>query len=132
VTVIIPPCSEERSSTISIVSIVMISILRCELRTILIVQGVASATYIKLLQTRHVFTDTKHMKISCNWREGRKWLFLFAVRNNILAQNICIHIMDQSPINQNFDLNYSRQNFITAWKSNHKISNIPKFRCKML
>ena len=35
-------------------------------------------------------------------------------------------------INQNFDLNKSRQNFhhsLKSLKEHHKISNIPKFRC---
>jgi hypothetical protein len=40
--------------------------------------------------------------------------------------------MDHSPINQNFDLNKSRQKFHHSLKEHHKISNIPKFRCKML
>jgi hypothetical protein len=40
--------------------------------------------------------------------------------------------MDQSPINQNFDLNKSRQKFHHSMKEHHKISNIPKFRCEML
>jgi hypothetical protein len=40
--------------------------------------------------------------------------------------------MDQSPINQNFELNKSRQNFHHSLKEHHKISNILKFRCKML
>jgi hypothetical protein len=40
--------------------------------------------------------------------------------------------MDQSPINQNFELNKSRQKFHHSLKEHHKISNIPKFRCKML
>jgi hypothetical protein len=41
-------------------------------------------------------------------------------------------IMDHSPINQNFVLNKSRQKFHHSLKEHHKISNIPKFRCKML
>jgi hypothetical protein len=41
-------------------------------------------------------------------------------------------IMDHSPINQNFELNKSRQKFHHSLKEHHKISNIPKFRCKML
>jgi hypothetical protein len=40
--------------------------------------------------------------------------------------------MDQSPINQNFELNKSRQKFHHSLNEHHKISNIPKFRCKML
>jgi hypothetical protein len=40
--------------------------------------------------------------------------------------------MDHSPINQNFDLNKSKQNFHHSMKEHHKISNIPKFRCEML
>jgi hypothetical protein len=40
--------------------------------------------------------------------------------------------MDQSPINQNFDLNKSRQKFHHSLKEHQKISNIPTFRCKML
>ena len=40
--------------------------------------------------------------------------------------------MDHSPINQNFELNKSRQKFHHSLKEHHKISNIPKFRCKML
>ena len=40
--------------------------------------------------------------------------------------------MDHSPINQNFELNKSRQIFHRSLKEHHKISNIPKFRCKML
>ena len=40
--------------------------------------------------------------------------------------------MDHSPINQNFELNKSRQKFHHSLKEHHKISNIPKIRCKML
>jgi hypothetical protein len=40
--------------------------------------------------------------------------------------------MDHSPINQNFELNKSWQKFHHNLKEHHKISNIPKFRCKML
>jgi hypothetical protein len=43
-----------------------------------------------------------------------------------------VELMDQSHINQNFELNKSRQNFHYSLKEHHKISNIPKFRCKML
>ena len=35
-------------------------------------------------------------------------------------------------INQNFDLDKSRQKFNHSLKEHHKISNIPKFRCEML
>jgi hypothetical protein len=35
-------------------------------------------------------------------------------------------------INQNFELNKFRQTFHHSLKEHHKISNIPKFRCKML
>jgi hypothetical protein len=41
-------------------------------------------------------------------------------------------LMDQFPINQNFDLNKSRQKCHHSLKEHHKISNIPKFRCEML
>ena len=37
-------------------------------------------------------------------------------------------LMDHSPINQNFELNKSRQKFHHSLKEHHKISNIPKFR----
>jgi hypothetical protein len=40
--------------------------------------------------------------------------------------------MDHSPINQYFELNKSRQKFHHSLKEHHKISNIPKFLCKML
>ena len=40
--------------------------------------------------------------------------------------------LDHSPINQNFELNKSRQKFHHSLKEHHKISNIPKFRCKIL
>ena len=43
--------------------------------------------------------------------------------------------MDQSHINQNFELNKSKQKFHHNLKEHHnihKISNIPKFRCEML
>ena len=40
--------------------------------------------------------------------------------------------MDHSPINQYFELNKSRQTFHHSLKEPHKISNIPKFHCKML
>jgi hypothetical protein len=43
-----------------------------------------------------------------------------------------LDIMNHSPINQNFELNKSRQKFHHSLKEHHKISNIPKFRCKML
>ena len=42
------------------------------------------------------------------------------------------HQMDQSHINQNFELNKSRQNLHHSLKEHHKISNIPKFRFEML
>jgi hypothetical protein len=41
-------------------------------------------------------------------------------------------LMDQSHINQNFELDKSRQNFHHSLKEHHKISNIPKFRYEML
>jgi predicted membrane protein len=37
-----------------------------------------------------------------------------------VRERICVP-MDQSPINQNFELNKSRQNFITAWNSITKL-----------
>jgi hypothetical protein len=40
--------------------------------------------------------------------------------------------MDLLPNEQNFDLDKSRQKFHHGLKEHHKISNIPKFRCKML
>jgi hypothetical protein len=40
--------------------------------------------------------------------------------------------MDLSPYNKNFDLDKSGQKFHHSLKENDKISNIPKFRCKML
>ena len=40
--------------------------------------------------------------------------------------------MDLFPNEQNFDLDKSRQKFYHSLKEHHKISNIPKFRCKML
>ena len=43
-----------------------------------------------------------------------------------------LELMDHSPINQNFELNKSRQKFHYSLKEHHKISNIPMFRCKML
>jgi hypothetical protein len=42
------------------------------------------------------------------------------------------YLMDHSPINQNFELNKSRQKFHHSLKEHHKISHIPKFRWKML
>jgi hypothetical protein len=42
------------------------------------------------------------------------------------------HNRDHSPINQNFELKKSRQKFHHSLKEHHKISNIPKFRWKML
>ena len=47
-------------------------------------------------------------------------------------KEILLRTMDQSPINQNFELNKSRQKFHHSLKEHHKISSIPKFRCKML
>ena len=43
-----------------------------------------------------------------------------------------IELIDHSPINQNFDLNKSRQKFHHSLKEHRTISNIPKFRCEML
>jgi hypothetical protein len=40
--------------------------------------------------------------------------------------------MDLFPNEQNFDLDNSRQKFHHNLKEHHKISNIPKFRCKIL
>ena len=40
--------------------------------------------------------------------------------------------LHQPPINQNFELNKSRQKFHHSLKDHHKISNIPEFRCKTL
>ena len=40
--------------------------------------------------------------------------------------------MDLLANEQNFDLDKSRQKFHHSLKEHHKISNIPKFRCKML
>ena len=40
--------------------------------------------------------------------------------------------MDLSPFNQGFYLHKSRQKFHYSLKEHHKISNIAKFRCKML
>ena len=42
------------------------------------------------------------------------------------------NVMDLFPNEQNFDLDKSRQEFHHSFKEHHKISNIPKFRCKML
>jgi hypothetical protein len=41
-------------------------------------------------------------------------------------------VMDLFPNEQNFDLDKRRQRFYHSLKEHHKISNIPKFRCKML
>jgi hypothetical protein len=41
-------------------------------------------------------------------------------------------LIDLSPFKWNFDLNKSGQKFHHSLKEHHKISNIPKFRCKML
>jgi hypothetical protein len=40
--------------------------------------------------------------------------------------------VDLFPNEQNFDLDKSRQRFYHSLKEHHNISNIPKFRCKML
>jgi hypothetical protein len=40
--------------------------------------------------------------------------------------------MDLFPNEQNFDLDKPRERFYHNLKEHHKISNIPKFRCKML
>ena len=40
--------------------------------------------------------------------------------------------MDLVPNEQNFDLDKSGQKFHHSLKEDHKISNIPKFRCEML
>ena len=53
--------------------------------------------------------------------------------SRILAEDgIKTQLMHHSPINQNFELNKSRQKFHHSLKEHHKISNIPKLRCKML
>jgi hypothetical protein len=49
-----------------------------------------------------------------------------------VGQSLVFVPMDHSPINQNFELNKSRQKFHHSLKEHHKISNIPKFRFKML
>jgi hypothetical protein len=51
---------------------------------------------------------------------------------NAKPDEASLEVMDHSPINQNFELNKSRQKFHHSLKEHHKISNIPKFRCKML
>ena len=49
------------------------------------------------------------------------------------SKNIKLYFsMDLFPNEQNFDLDKSRQTFYHSLKEHHKISNIPKFRCKML
>jgi hypothetical protein len=60
------------------------------------------------------------------FRNGYDYTAIFQSRGKILET------MDHSPINQNFELNKSRQKFHHSLKGHHKISNIPKFRCKML
>ena len=61
----------------------------------------------------------------------RPWIvwFMHDIHKSRIESNIA---MDHSPINQNFELNKSRQKFHHSLKEHHKISNIPKFRCKML
>jgi hypothetical protein len=50
-----------------------------------------------------------------------------------LQKQLKINALNGSfPINQNFELNKSRQKFHYSLKEHHKISNNPKFRCKML
>ena len=53
-------------------------------------------------------------------------------RLHVKSSSDLLVLMDHSPINQNFELNKSRQKFHHSLKEHHKISNIPKFRCKML
>ena len=57
----------------------------------------------------------------------RKWAF-----KDDWSVAVFVYAMVHSPINQNFELNKSRQKFHHSLKEHHKISNIPKFRCKML
>jgi hypothetical protein len=45
---------------------------------------------------------------------------------------ILISWMDLVPNEHNFDLDKSGQKFHHSLKEDHKISNIPKFRCEML
>ena len=59
-----------------------------------------------------------------------KWKLAFRIPEN--KSHWWHHLMDQSPINQNFELNKSRQKFHHSLKEHQKISNITKFRCKML
>jgi hypothetical protein len=56
----------------------------------------------------------------------------FRNRALLLRQKWRFQTMDQSYINQNFELDKSRQKFHHSLKEHHKISNIPKFRCEKL
>ena len=64
---------------------------------------------------------------------GRHFFKLFYIKAFLYQPKVIVLMrgMDHSPINQNFDLNKSRQTY-HSMKEHHKISNIPKFRCEML
>jgi hypothetical protein len=49
---------------------------------------------------------------------------------HICANIVLAQLMDHSPINQNFDLNKSRQNSIIAWKSITKLVICQSFVAK--
>ena len=59
-----------------------------------------------------------------------KFYMFFISLLRVFTKNFeLIGSMDQSPINQNFDLNKSRQNFITAWKS---VTKLQHFATKLI
>jgi hypothetical protein len=66
------------------------------------------------------------------WRRPGKIEWIVVSFSTISKWGEKIKTLDQSPINQNFELNKSRQKFHHSLKEHHKISNIPKFRFKML
>jgi hypothetical protein len=63
--------------------------------------------------------------------------FVFLFNFAITMHSWQSHHNSMAPIDHlrnrlNFDLNKSRQKFHNSLKEHHKISNIPKFRCKIL
>jgi hypothetical protein len=51
---------------------------------------------------------------------------------NTTTKTASMAVMDLFPNEQNFDLDKSRKKFHHSLKEHYKISNIPKFHCKML
>ena len=86
--------------------------------------------YLRVVKTA-IFYERAHALIT-NYQYSTKSMFLlWEYPESAITASIFEWTIPQL-INQNFELNKSRQKFHHSLKEHHKISNIPKFRCKML